>query len=223
MEPSHRCKGYVSAHDAEERVWHAIEQVLRQPEIIAAEVNRQQTGTEEQRAEILQEISRIEDTLAKCDREEQRWAQAYVAEVINLEELKGYRSEIAMRRQQLVTRRHDLQTNLDNIGHALEQVEALMGYCERVHQRLQTFDPTEKRQAFEALNVRITWTPGQSLAIEGTIPLSEIVPVPLKPILHFGPRFAIERCGKIDSLNADSENCTGMGVISGFLAVALMM
>ncbi len=35
-----------------------------------------------------------------------------------------------------------------------------MGYCARVRQQLQTFDPTEKRQAFEALNVRITWTPG---------------------------------------------------------------
>jgi site-specific DNA recombinase len=109
------------------------------PAIIEAEVSRQQAGTDEQRAEILQEISHIEDTLAKCDREEQRWAQAYVAEVINLEELKGYRNEIAMRRQQLVARRHDLQTNLDHIGHALEQVEASMGYCERVHQRLQTF------------------------------------------------------------------------------------
>jgi hypothetical protein len=33
----------------------------------------------------------------------------------------------------------------------------------------------------------------------------------------------IERCGKINSLNSDSDNCTGMGVISGFLAVVLMM
>jgi site-specific DNA recombinase len=183
MEPSNRCKGYVSANDAEERVWRAIEHVLQQPEIITAEVSRQQAGAEERRAEILQEISRIEDTIAKCDREEQRWAQAYVVEVINLAELKGYRSEIATRRQNLVAQRHDLQTNLDNIGHALEHVEALMGYCARVHQRLQTFDPTEKRQAFEALNVRITWTPGRLLAIEGTIPLGEIAPV---PFLHTG-------------------------------------
>jgi hypothetical protein len=41
--------------------------------------------------------------------------------------------------------------------------------------------------------------------------------------LHFGPRLGIERCGKINSVNSDSDNCTGMGVISGFLAVVLMM
>jgi site-specific DNA recombinase len=114
-EPSKRCKGYVSANDAEGRVWETIEQVLQRPKIIAGEVGRQQAGAEEQRAEILREISFIEDTMAKCDREEQRWAQAYVAEVINLAELKGYRSEIATRRHSLLAQRHGLQTDLENI------------------------------------------------------------------------------------------------------------
>src|SRR5262249_16862283 len=41
MNPSKRCLGYLNADDAETRVWHAIEQVLQQPEIIAAEVRRQ--------------------------------------------------------------------------------------------------------------------------------------------------------------------------------------
>jgi hypothetical protein len=44
-----------------------------------------------------------------------------------------------------------------------------------------------------------------------------------EPILHVGPRFGIARCGKINALNSDSDNGTGMGVIAGFLAVALMM
>jgi chromosome segregation ATPase len=183
-EPSKRCKGYVSANDAEGRVWHAIEQVLQQPEIIAAEVSRQQAGAEEQCTEIMWEISLIEDTMAKCDREEQRWDRTYVAEVINLAELQGYRSEIATRRQSLLAQRHDLRTKLDHVGHALAHVEALIGYCERVRQQLQTFDPAEKRRAFEALNVRIKWTPGQQLAIEATVPLGEIVPVPLERDRH---------------------------------------
>jgi hypothetical protein len=43
------------------------------------------------------------------------------------------------------------------------------------------------------------------------------------PILHLGPRLGIERCGKINSLNSGSDNCTGMGVLSGYLAVVLIM
>jgi hypothetical protein len=75
------------------------------------------------------------------------------------------------------TQREHLQRKLDTIGQAVEHVEALIGYCERVRQNLQTFDAAEKRLAFDALNVRITWTPGQPLAIEGTIPIGEIVPL----------------------------------------------
>jgi hypothetical protein len=36
-----------------------------------------------------------------------------------------------------------------------------------------------QRLAIEALNVRVTWTPEAPLAIEGTIPFDEIVPLPL--------------------------------------------
>jgi hypothetical protein len=61
------------------------------------------------------------------------------------------------------------------------QVEALIDYCARVRERLQTFDVAEKRLAFEALDIRVTWTPGQPLTVTGTIPLDmtprDIVPI----------------------------------------------
>jgi hypothetical protein len=41
--------------------------------------------------------------------------------------------------------------------------------------------------------------------------------------VHLGPRLGIERCGKIKSVNLSSDDCTGIGVMSGFLAVVLMM
>jgi hypothetical protein len=62
----------------------------------------------------------------------------------------------------------------------VEHVEALIGYCTRVRLELQTFNAKEKRMAFEALNVRITWTPGQRLAIECSISFGKIAPVPLE-------------------------------------------
>ena len=180
MDPAKRCRSYVNADDVEGRVWQAIEQVLQQPELIIAEVQRQQAGAEELRTEFRREFSLVEDALAKCDREEQRWAQAYAGEVINLAELKGYRAEIDVRRESILTQRQQLQTRLDTIGQAVEHVEALIGYCARVRQKLQAFDAAEKGLAFAALNVRVTWTPGQPLAIEGSIPLGEIVPLSLE-------------------------------------------
>jgi hypothetical protein len=141
-----------------------------------------------QRAEVQREVESIAAALAKCDREEQRWAEAYAAEVINIAELKGYRGEITARRQGLLTEQRMLQAKLDTIGQAVAHVEALTEYCARVRQRLRTFDAAEKRLAFEALNVRVTWTPGQPLAIEGTIPLNAIVPISSRRGKCFSPR-----------------------------------
>jgi hypothetical protein len=143
--------------------------VLQQPELIAAEVTRQQAGA----------MALVEEALRKCDREEQRWAQVYVAGVINLTELKGNRADIAARRQRLLSDRHQLQTNLDTIGQTVGHADASVGYRKRVRRRLQTFDIGEKRLAFEALNIQVHWTAGQPLQIEGSIPFSDIAPVSL--------------------------------------------
>jgi hypothetical protein len=67
---------------------------------------------------------------------------------------------------------------LTAIGMAAQQVDALTEYCVRVRQGLQTFDQAKKRIALDALNIRVRWTPGQPLAIEGTIPMETI---PLMP------------------------------------------
>jgi hypothetical protein len=40
--------------------------------------------------------------------------------------------------------------------------------------------------------------------------------------LHFGPRFGIERCGKINAVNSGSESWTGIGVVAGFAAIMLI-
>ncbi len=187
VDPSMRCRGYLDADDAEARVWQAIEQVLQHPELIAAEVRRQQNEAEMQRAEIAKECALIEAALAKCDREERRWAEAYTGEVINLAELKGYRAQIGGRRETLLKQRQALQVSRDQLSQAVDRVEALTEYCVRVRQQLQTFDATDKRRAFEALDVRVTWTRGVPLAIEGNIPFDEIAPISPRPGGCFSP------------------------------------
>jgi hypothetical protein len=61
---------------------------------------------------------------------------------------------------------------------AAQHVEALTEYCARVRQGLQTFDHEQKRIALDALDIRATWTPGQPLAIQGSIPLETIALMP---------------------------------------------
>jgi len=178
MDPEQRCRGSLQADLIESRIWAVVEQVLQHPELIAAEVARHEDTAGERRAALLQDIEVIEAGIARCDREAQRWADAYAAEVIGLLELKEYRKEIGTRRQQLQDRRAALHAEVEAIGQTSVQLESLISYCTQVRQCLQAFDEQEMRLALEALDIRVTWTPNQPLAIQGSIPLSDIVPVP---------------------------------------------
>ena len=178
LDPSLRCRGSVRADVIEPEVWGTVLRVLDQPELIAAEVARQEAHADEQRAHIGRQVALIEGALAKCDREAQRWADAYAGEVINLLELKAYRAEIAARCQSLQSERDACQQKLEAIVAAVLHVDALTAYCARVRQQLQTFDQAEKRVAIEALDIRVSWIPGQPLAIQGTIPMRQIAAIP---------------------------------------------
>jgi hypothetical protein len=57
---------------------------------------------------------------------------------------------------------------------------ALTAYCARVHQCLKAFDLADKLVALQALHIRVSWTPGHPLAIQGSIPLGAIVDSPSK-------------------------------------------
>jgi site-specific DNA recombinase len=170
-----RCSGSLHTDVVEQRVWAAIMRVLEQPELIAAEVRRQEASADEQCAEIRRHLGIIEAALAKCDRETQRWADAYAQEVINIAELKGYRAEIEARRRSLQAEYTSGKAKLEAIGQVVQHVEVLTDYCARVHQQLHNFDNTEKRAALEALDIRVIWIPGQPLTIKGSIPVGEIV------------------------------------------------
>ena len=41
--------------------------------------------------------------------------------------------------------------------------------------------------------------------------------------MHRGPRLGMERWGKINAVNCASDSWTGIGVVAGFLAGAVMM
>jgi site-specific DNA recombinase len=175
LDPALRCSGSLRADVVEAQAWAAVVRVLEQPELIATEVARQGSRAVEQRAEIGQHLALIAAGLVKCDREAQRWADAYAGEVINLVELKAYRADIELRRQSLLTEHATCQRQLDAIGEAAQHVDALTDYCTRVRQRLQTFDEAEKRIALTALDIHVRWTPGEPLKIEGSIPIGHIV------------------------------------------------
>jgi hypothetical protein len=153
-----------------------VVRLLENPELIAAEVARQEAQAGDQRAEIGRQMGFVEASLATCDREAQKWEKAYLANAIELVDFKAKTAEIRTRRASLLEEQAALQANLDALGVAEQEVDALTEYCARVRQGLGGFDHAQKQLALRALDIRVRWTPGQALVIEGSIPLDAIVP-----------------------------------------------
>jgi hypothetical protein len=177
-EPSGRCYGLARVDEVDSQVWEAVVRMLEDPELIAEEVRRQHDTADDQRDEGQRELTLIDAGLTKCERELQKWEQAYLNDAIDLTDFKSKKAEVEARRQSLLRERAEADAKLESIGQAVEHIEALIDYCRRVGQNLQIFEYAEKRRTLEALGIRGTWTRGQPLAIEGTICMDDIALMP---------------------------------------------
>jgi site-specific DNA recombinase len=175
LPPGERCRVSVKADAIEQDVWAAVERTLMQPDIIAAEVSKHQGTADVQLQDLTAQQRILEAALQRCDRQEQRWHDAYAGEVIDLGEYKMRRAEVATTRQTLQAECEDLDMQVEAIQIARANVETLTEYCVRIREQLATFSVNEKRLALEALAIHVTYEPDQSPRITGAIPLGAIL------------------------------------------------
>ena len=109
----------------------------------------------------------IDAALARCDREEEQWDKAWAGKKISLQKYGAKCAEIEDRRTSL---RAELE-RLDQKGQALNQdvrdAEMLVALCRQWQDNLDTFDMPKKRKVLESFNIRVPWSPGQEIKIEG--------------------------------------------------------
>ncbi len=168
LDPEQRCRVRIKADDIEGHVWRAVVAFLEDPDHVAAKMAEYTAETGHRKAAIAQERALVETALDRCQREAQRWADAYAAEVINLQEFQGYKAEIEARRRSLPDQHATLEAEQRSLEEDTRRWDAVPEYCRRVRQNLTTF-------TLEALNIRVTWAPGQAPDITGHIPVETIV------------------------------------------------
>ena len=135
-------------------------------------------------------VPRWDAQLQRLAREEQRLVDAYQAEVIDLEELKGRREQIRGRREVLTTQR-DQEQRLAAERQAAKAVWSdLEAFCRRVRSRLDEATLAERQRILQLLIDRII-VGEDSLEIRHVIPLGQAGGEPSGP----GPE---EPTGSVD-------------------------
>jgi site-specific DNA recombinase len=169
------CGGSIRVDHIEPLVWREIEHALSDPAVIMAELERREHEQGATTNDMTKERQALQKALAALEREAQRWNEAYAQEVIDLTELKAKKLDIAERTQRLLAQQETVEAAMHAAQQAQAQARDILQYCQHVQKQLRILDAPHKRQALEALDIRVTWGPGEPIHIEGSISMGTIV------------------------------------------------
>jgi site-specific DNA recombinase len=163
--------GSIVAHILEPWVWDQVANVLRNPEIIAAEVRRlQQDGPD---PIVKTDLENARRALAKLDKQQAglgaRLRDA-LDDAVLWDLLKTELGKIERERGELQAAVADLEKRLSLHQQVTDQLAAIPAYCARVQENLGTLSFDEKRLALEALDIKVTVN-GRDWKIDASIPL----------------------------------------------------
>ncbi|WP_236022820.1 zinc ribbon domain-containing protein [Dictyobacter formicarum] len=160
----------IPAQQLDELVWQDVCEILMHPEHIVAALQRAQGGQW-----LPQELHTRRENLRKArmslEQQRERLTDAYLAEVLQLEEYKRRYQELEQRLQSLAEQVRQLEASVGHRDELAARVQSIDAFCERVQQGLAQATFEQKRQLIELLVDRVVVT-GEEVEIRYVIPLS---------------------------------------------------
>src|SRR5260221_2113872 len=148
---------FIPASQLDELVWQDVCEVLTHPESIAQALQRAQGG-----CWLPQELQARRENLRKArvslEHQMERLTNAYLANVLQLEEYKRRHAELAQRRQGVAEQVRQLEASVARHDELAAQVQSLEAFCQRVQQGLAEATFEQKRQLIELMIDRVVVT-----------------------------------------------------------------
>jgi site-specific DNA recombinase len=159
----------VMADQVEPEVWEAVEPVLNDPGLIAAELARQQEQAGDMQERTDRDRTNYQRQLTRIDQEGRKLWEAYVNDAITVETFKARNAELETRKQHIEAEQAALDAAQAQAQASVMRLAGLRDYCAQVRAELREFTLEGRRLAIEALDIRAEWTPGEPLYITGAI------------------------------------------------------
>ncbi|HEU5229000.1 MAG TPA: recombinase family protein, partial [Ktedonobacteraceae bacterium] len=151
-------------------VWQDVCEMLTHPDSIAAALYRAQGGQW-----LPQELQARRENLRKArvslEQQMERLTDAYLANVLQLDEYKRRRLELEQRLSVIAEQRRQLEANVGRHDQLAALVQSIEKFCQRVRQGLSEATFEQKRQLIELLIDRVVVT-GEEVEIRYVIPTS---------------------------------------------------
>lgn len=161
---------HIPAAQLDDLVWQDVCAILTHPECLTAALQRAQGG-----CWLPQELHARRENLRKArvsiEHQMERLTDAYLAQVLELEEYKRRRQELEQRLQALGEHVRQLEASVGRHDELATMVQSIEAFCQRVQQGLAEATFEQKRQLIELLVDRVVVT-GEEVEIRYVIPTS---------------------------------------------------
>jgi site-specific DNA recombinase len=151
-------------------VWQDLCEMLTHPDRIATALYRAQGGQW-----LPQELQTRRENLRKArvslEQQMERLTDAYLANVLQLEEYKRRRLELEQRLSVIAEQKRQLEANVGHHDQLAGMVQSIEAFCQRVQQGISEATFEQKRQLIELLIDRVVVT-GEEVEIRYAIPTS---------------------------------------------------
>jgi site-specific DNA recombinase len=177
----------VPGEDIESWVWDQITTLLRDPDLIAAEVQRRRDATPDPTLGADQDATRRH--LAKLEKQQAKLLAVFRQQdeeelPLPWDLLKRELARLEQEKQALQDSLQTLEQRLAAHQAALAQLEHVKNYCATVASRLTTFSFAEKRLALEALDIEVIAN-GREWRIHGSVPLEAYAGTVFQPSARY--------------------------------------
>ncbi len=161
---------FIPAQQLDELVWQDVCAVLTHPQLIAAVLERAQGGQW-----LPQEWQARRENFRKArgslEQQMERLTEAYLAQVVELDEYKRRRHDLEQRLQAIAAQVRQLEATVERHDELAGMVKSIEAFCQRVQQGLAEATFEQKRQLVELLIDRVVVT-GEEVEIRYVIPTS---------------------------------------------------
>jgi site-specific DNA recombinase len=161
----------VRADDVEAWVWTQVSAVLRDPSVVAAELQRRQDEGPD--PAVLADRDRLQRRLSTFEKQQQRLIHHFrEEESVPWELIRRELAQIEQDKRQVAAMLVGIEQRLAEQQLVVTQLETLETYCARVSRQCERFDFDGKRLALEALDIQVTAS-GREWQLQGRIPVPD--------------------------------------------------
>jgi len=173
-----RCHNSANAGLLEEAIWAKIKELLMNPDLIMAELQRWESTGEGDSAEVDLEV--VMSKLAELRLEEKRILKLYRKGSIDEGVLDAELKDIAKERTGWEAEKERLCKRIEAKKHVVEKRATLEEYCRAISRGLECVTEGDKREIIEELEIVVTYAEGKAVLTGIITPGEEVGMMPAK-------------------------------------------